>query len=55
MARRMTKKPSWSDLIKKMKGDAANYDKADSFYEGDYISHNQFGIGYIQTTFGNKN
>ncbi len=54
MARRMTKKVTWSDLIKKMKGEAAQYNIAESFYEGDYISHSKFGLGYIQTTFGNK-
>lgn len=54
MTRRLTKKVTWNDLIGKMKGEASEYNKSASFYQGDYISHAKFGIGYIQTTFGNK-
>jgi hypothetical protein len=54
MARRMTKKLTWTDLTKKMKGEARDYDMSQSFYEGDYIAHGSFGLGYIQSTFGNK-
>lgn len=54
MARRLAKKITWTDLMNKMKGEASEYNKSASFYQGDYISHSKFGIGYIQTTFGNK-
>jgi hypothetical protein len=54
MVRRSTKKVTWTDLMKKMKGEASEYNKSASFYQGDYISHTKFGLGYIQTTFGNK-
>ncbi len=54
MSRKFTKKLKWSDLMNIRKGETKPYQSASSFYVGDYITHKSFGMGYIQSSFGNK-
>lgn len=51
---RKKQKVNWTNLIAKQKGTTKNYKTTDSFYVGEYIDHNSFGVGYIQSSFGNK-
>lgn len=48
------KKLSWSDCMKGQGKDTKSYSTNQSFYVGDIIQHNSFGLGYIQDSFGNK-
>lgn len=54
MKRSFKKKLTWSELISKKKSDTKKYSTSESFYVGDFINHNNFGVGYIQSSFGNK-
>lgn len=47
------KKLSWQQTIENKK-DVKCYLMSDSYYVGDFIVHNSFGLGYIQNSFADK-
>ncbi len=54
MRKKKKLKLTWPQLVKKTKSDAKTYEKSESFYVGDCISHKYFGVGFVQLSFGNK-
>ena len=54
MKKKRKLKLTWRQLMKKSKTDAKAYEKSESFYVGDCISHKYFGVGFVQLSFGNK-
>lgn len=48
------KKTSWKERMKVRKNLTKNYNSNESFYTGDIICHENFGLGYVESSFGNK-
>lgn len=48
------KKMTWRERMKVKKEMTKTYNSNQSFYTGDIISHKNFGLGYVESSFGNK-
>lgn len=47
-------KLTWPELMTKKEQEAKIYTTSSSYYVGDYIKHQSFGVGYVQDSFSNK-
>lgn len=53
LKQRKSHKDKWREATEKSKT-IKNYSSNDSFYAGDVLSHTKYGLGHVETSFGNK-